>query len=123
VIAVAPVDAYEAPSDASKVVAQLGRDDAICVLDAGAAGSVQSIPGWLAIRIRGGSGIGYIHSEAVDQTIAQGQADDCERPAAPARAPVRTSSAAAEVPHRTRYLRLNHALARRILDALVDRPK
>lgn len=100
VIAVARVDAHEAPSDASKVVAQLDRGVAICVLDTGDAAGVQSNPGWLAIRVRGGSGIEYIHSEAVDQATAPGQHDDCEQPAAPARAPVRTSSAATEVPRR-----------------------
>ena len=104
VIAVARVDAYEAPSDASKVVAQLSRGVVICMLEAGDAAGVQSSPGWLAIRVQGGSGIGYVRSEAVAQATALGQDGDCERlsvaASAAASAPVRTSSAVGDVPRR-----------------------
>jgi hypothetical protein len=88
---VAPrVEALDAPSEAASVVSEMGRGAAVCVLDeANYAGVVHRRPGWLAIRLPGSSGVGYVRIEAIDLAAASPTAD----PSCGGSAPVSTTPA------------------------------
>jgi hypothetical protein len=59
-------DVLEAPSEAASVVSELGHGAAVCVLDgASYPRGVRHRPGWLAIRIPGSGGVGYVRIEAI----------------------------------------------------------
>ena len=76
VIVAARVEAFEAPSETAGVVSELGRGAAVCVLDeTNYAGVVHRSPGWLAIRLPGSGGIGYVRVEAIDLAAASPTAD------------------------------------------------
>lgn len=65
-VVVPQVEVFAEPSDFAKVVAELERGASILVLDEGEyTGAVQRKPGWLAVRLPGSGGVGYVHFEAV----------------------------------------------------------
>jgi hypothetical protein len=62
------VDAFNAPSKASRVVSKLEGGAQVCVLDASNyTGILHRRPGWIAIRVSGG--VGYVPIEAVDVSV------------------------------------------------------
>ena len=71
VVVVPQVEVFAEPSDFAKVVAELGRGASVLVLDeAEYTDVVQRKPGWLAVRLPGSGGIGYVHFEAVGSSLA-----------------------------------------------------
>jgi hypothetical protein len=66
VIVASRAEVLEAPSEAASLISEIGRGGAVCVLDeSNYAGVVHHRPGWVAIRIPGIGGVGYVRIEAV----------------------------------------------------------
>jgi hypothetical protein len=81
-VIVAPrVDAFAEPSDSAEVVAELGRGARILVFENESSTEVKYRPGWVAIRIPGSGGVGYVRADAVDH-VAAGSEDSAPRPRA-----------------------------------------
>jgi hypothetical protein len=98
VIVASRADVLEAPSEAASVVFVIGHGAGVCVLDeSNYTGVVRHRTGWLALRIRGNGGVGYVRTEAIGPAAASSTAaTSCGesasasvmRPTAPATAPV-----------------------------------
>jgi len=64
VIVASRANVLEAPSEAARVVFVIGHGAAVCVLDeSDYTGVVHHRPGWLALRIRGSGGVGYVRQQ------------------------------------------------------------
>jgi len=98
VIITSRADVREAPSEAARLAFVIGHGAAVCVLDeSNYTGVVHHRPGWLALRIRGSEGVGYVRTEAIGPAAASSTAaPSCGEsasasvmpPTAPATAPV-----------------------------------
>jgi hypothetical protein len=98
VIVTSRADVLEAPSEAARVVVVIGHGAAVCVLDeSNYAGVVHHRPGWLALRVHGSGGVGYVRTEAIGPAATSSTAaTSCGEsasasvmpPTAPATAPV-----------------------------------
>jgi len=73
-VIVAPrVEAFAEPSDSAEVLAELGRGAQVLVFDDESATEVvYRRPGWVAIRLPGSGGVGYVRAEAVDHEPPHG---------------------------------------------------
>lgn len=66
VIVASRTEVLEAPSEAASLISEIGRGAAVCVLDeSNYAGVVHHRPGWVAIRIPGIGGVGYVRIKDV----------------------------------------------------------
>ncbi|HEX2690515.1 MAG TPA: hypothetical protein VHN14_28060 [Kofleriaceae bacterium] len=75
VIVASRANVLEAPSEAARVVFVIGHGAAVCVLDeSDYTGVVHHRPGWLALRIRGSGGVGYVRTEAIGPVAASSTA-------------------------------------------------
>jgi len=102
VVVASRVDVFEAPSEAASMVSEIGHGGAVCVLDeSNYAGIVHHRLGWLAIRIPGRGGVGYVRIEAIgpvaspqtpDPTCGGSATASVMPPAAPVTAPVAPSA-------------------------------
>jgi hypothetical protein len=98
VIVASRADVLEAPSEAARVVSAIGHGAAVCVLDESSdAGVVRHRPGWLAIRVPGSGGVGYVRvddigpapaSQIADPTCGEPVSVPVMLPPAPVAAPV-----------------------------------
>lgn len=98
-VIVAPrAEVLEAPSEGARVVSAVGQGAAVCVLDESSdAGVVRHRSGWLAIRVPGSGGVGYVRvddigpapaSQIADPTCGEAVTEPVMLPPAPVAAPM-----------------------------------